>query len=89
MFHGHQACANKANAVAAQQIEGQGSQQGQHLNTVALAAALGVLAELCVTRASATRFRFPTPTHQTQQCVWAGAQGGEQIVDLAEGIANA
>ena len=45
MRHGHQACTDSAKAFAAQQVEGQGSQQVQHLNTVALAVAVGVVAE--------------------------------------------
>ena len=68
MRHGHQACANGAESVAAQQIEGQRSEQGQHLNTVALAVAVGVLIELGVARPVPLVFDCPALTHQAQQC---------------------
>ncbi len=48
MCHGHQACADRSETVAAQQVEGQGPQQGQNLHPIALAVAMGVLTELRV-----------------------------------------
>ena len=36
MYHGHQASADLAKAVAAQQVQSQGAQQGQHLDAITL-----------------------------------------------------
>ena len=48
MRHGHPSSTDRAKAVAAQQVQSQGAQQRQHLNAIAVAVAMGVLAELRV-----------------------------------------
>jgi hypothetical protein len=86
---GHQACANRSKAVAAQQVEGNGSQQGQYLHAIALAVAVSVITELGVARPVPLFFNCPALKHQAQQCFGAGAQGDEKTVNLAEGLAAA
>jgi len=49
MRHGQQATTDKPKAVAAQQVQGHCAQQGQNLNTIALAVAGGILTEVGVT----------------------------------------
>ena len=48
MRYGHQARANGAKPIAAQQVQGQGAQQGKDLHAVALAVVVSVLTELGV-----------------------------------------
>jgi hypothetical protein len=89
MCHGHQASASRAKVVAARQIEGQRSEQGQHLHTISVAVVVSVLTELGVAKPVVLVFDCPALTHQTQQCFWACAQCGQEIVDLALGPATA
>jgi hypothetical protein len=50
---------------------------------------MSVLAELGVARPVPLVFDRSPLTHQAQQCLWACAQGGQEIVDLAEGLTAA
>jgi hypothetical protein len=75
---GHQASANGAKTVAAQQIESQRSEQGQHLHAISVAVVVSVLTELGVARPVPLVFDGPALTHQAQQCFWTGAQGGQE-----------
>ena len=85
--HGHQASANGAKSVATQHIESQRSEQGKHLHAISVAVVVSVFTELGVARLVPLVFDSPPLTHQEQQCFWTGAQGGEEIVDLAEKLA--
>jgi len=89
MRHGHQASADRSETVAAQQVESQGPQQSQHLNTVALGVAVSVLTELGVAGPVPLVFDCPALPHQSQHCFWAGAQGGDEQVDVVKRLAVA
>ena len=89
MRHGHQASVNGAKSAAAQQIEGQRSEQGQHLHTISVAVVVSILTELGVARPVPLVFDGPALTHQAQQCLWACEQCGQEIVDLAKALATA
>ena len=87
MCHGHQARADRANAVAAQQVQSQGAQQAQHLDAIALAVEVGVLAELGVAGPMPLVFDRPALPHKPQQRFRAGAQGGDEQVDVVKRLA--
>ena len=87
MRHGHQASADRSETVAAQQVESQCPQQSQHLNTVALGVAVSVLTELSVAGQVPLVFDCPALPHQSQHCFWAGAQGGDEQVDVVKRLA--
>jgi hypothetical protein len=82
MRHGHQASADRLEPVADQQVESQGPQQSQHLNTVALGLAVSVLTELGVAGPLLLVFDCPALPHQPQHRFWAAAQGGDEQVDV-------
>jgi len=87
MGHGHQACANGAKPIAAQQVQSQGAQQGQYLHAVALGVVVSVLTELGVAWPVPLVFDRPALAHKPQQCFWAGAQGGDEKVDVVKRLA--
>ena len=89
MPNSHQACSDRVKAIAAQQVQGQRSQQGQHLNTIALGVAVGVLTELGISRPVPLVFNRPALPHQPEQGFGAGAQGGEEVVNLLKRLAVA
>lgn len=66
MRQGHQASTNGRKAVAAQQIQSQGAQQRQHLHSIALSVAMGVLALLGVSGPVPLVFDRPALAHQLQ-----------------------
>ena len=48
---------------------------------------MGVLAELGVARPVPLVFNCPALPHQPEQCFWAGAQGGDEQVDVVKRLA--
>jgi hypothetical protein len=79
MRHGHQASADRAKAVPTQQVESQGPQQRYHLDSVALAVVVYVLAELGVAGPvplafdcprSLSRIDDPPRSPQTTEADW-------------------
>ena len=87
MCHGHQARANGAKPIAAQQVQSQGAQQGKDLNAVALALVVSVLTELGVAGPVPLVFHGPALAHEPEQCFGAGAQGGDEQVDVLKRLA--
>lgn len=82
--HRHQTSADGAKPIAAQQVQSQCPQQSQHLHPVALGVAMGVLAELGVAWPVPLVFDRPALPHKAQQRFGAGAQGGDEGVDVVK-----
>ena len=65
MRHRHQASADRSETVAAQQVEGQCPQQGQHLHAIALDVVVSVLAELRIAGPVPLVFDCPSLPNQS------------------------
>ena len=69
-----------------EQVQGQGSQRGQH-RCAGAAIAVAILMELSVTE-PVPASNAPAVPHQLQQGFWRGSQAGEKEVPLQGGLAG-
>jgi len=84
---GDLAISDRAIPVGPQQVQGQGAQQCQHLNTVAFGVVVGVLTEAYVPHPVPFVLDRPALPHQAQQGLGTGPQGRQKMVDMPEGLA--
>lgn len=69
----YQTSTDRVKFIAAQQVEGQGAQQREHLNTILLSIVVVALSELGVARPVPLAFNGPALPNLTRQGFWAGA----------------
>ena len=85
MHHRLNARTDRSESSQSQQVESCGSQRGHGSGAIA-PVAMGILVELGVAD-PVPAFNAPAVAHQLQQCIWGGAQAGEEQMGGLKGLA--